>query len=127
MNKDEEEGDKNAANKNASSLVKASSAENGSSEGKGKTRNMKKTDPAVGKQDLLREGTGRDSSRNEETGINVSASDVLPQVCLGAILYPIHRPFFFRPFVGLVVVPGTPVTCSRFSSNLSVQSAEDQR
>ena len=95
-NKGEEERDKDAVNKDASSLVKASSAENGSSgsdkpQGKqGKTRNMKKT----AKQDLLREGTERESS----TGINGSTSedpDVLPQVCLGAsILYQIHRPSF---------------------------------
>ena len=95
-NKGEEERDKDAVNKDASSLVKASSAENGSSgsdkpQGKpGKTRNMKKT----AKQDLSREGTERESSK----GINGSTSedpDVLPQVCLCVfILYQIHRPSF---------------------------------
>ena len=89
-NKGEEERDTDAVNKDASSLVKASSGENGSSgsdkpRGKqGKTRNMKKT----AKQDLLREGTEREST----TGINGPTSedpDVLPQVCLG--LYPLSN------------------------------------
>ena len=111
-NKGEEERDKDTVNKDASSLVKASSAENGSSG----------SDKPQGKQGK----TERESS----TGINGSTSedpDVLPQVCLG--LYPLSnsQTFLFRPFVGLVVVLGTPVTCSRFSSNLSVQGAGDQR
>ena len=76
INKGEEERDKDA-----SSLVKASSAENGSGSG---------SDKPQGKQGK----TERESS----TGINGSTSedpDVLPQVCLCAsILYQIHRPSF---------------------------------
>ena len=144
-NKYAKERDESAENKDASSLTKASSAEDGSSgvdkRERGRTRNMKKTDQAEDKQDLLREGT--DSSKNEETGTNMTSPSeqpqVLPQVCIGDILYLssillwvfmlifIQRPSLFRPFVGLVVVLETPVTWSHFSSNLSVQSAGDQR
>ena len=92
----EEERDKDDAKKDASSLGKASSADYGSSgadnpQNKGITRNMKKTEPAVGKQDLLRENAEGASSRNEETKINnVPPSenpDVLPQVHLSSIQF----------------------------------------
>ena len=101
-NKDVEERDKNVTNKDASTLVKAPSTENVSSvedkpQVKGKTRNMKKTDPAVDKQDFVRKCTERDRSKIEETGmhpgIHVLPSEdpeALPQVCLGAFHYTVH-------------------------------------
>ena len=97
-NKDVEERDKNVTNKDASTLVKAPSTENVSSvedkpQVKGKTRNMKKTDPAVDKQDLVRKCTERIEETGIHPGIHVLPSEdpeALPQVCLGAFHYTVH-------------------------------------
>ena len=98
-NKYAKERDESAENKDVSSLTKASSAENDSfasadKRERGKTRNLKKTEQAEGKQDLLREG--RDSSKNGTNLMSPSEQpEVFPQVCIGDIFYLIYRLSFY--------------------------------